>query len=91
MLWNTETVREATNIRDRNAASHCSTGKFILSVIPRAFSSPATIRRVVMTSPVKSCTLDPVPTFLLREFIDLLLPYVTTMVNRMRRCLGQIS
>jgi len=34
-----------------------------------------------MQSPVKSCTLDPVPTFLVREFIDLLLPYVTMMVN----------
>ena len=34
-----------------------------------------------MTSPTKSCSLDPVPTFLLREFIDLLLPYVTVMVN----------
>jgi len=34
-----------------------------------------------MASPTKSCSLDPVPTFLLREFIDLLLPYVTSMVN----------
>ena len=34
-----------------------------------------------MQSPVKSCTLDPVPTFLVRDFIDLLLPYVTMMVN----------
>ena len=34
-----------------------------------------------MTSPIKSCALDPVPTFLLREFVDLLLPYVTCMVN----------
>ena len=34
-----------------------------------------------MTSPTKSCSLDPVPTFLLREFIDLLLPFVTRMVN----------
>jgi len=39
------------------------------------------VRRIIMQSPVKSCTLDPVPTFLLREFVDLLLPYVTTMVN----------
>ena len=39
------------------------------------------VRRIIMTSPLKSCSLDPVPTFLLREFIDLLLPYVTRMVN----------
>ena len=34
-----------------------------------------------MTSPIKSCSLDPVPTFLVREVIDLLLPYITSMVN----------
>ena len=34
-----------------------------------------------MSSPMKSCTLDPVPTFLLKEFVDVLLPYVTNMVN----------
>jgi len=33
-----------------------------------------------MTSPIKSCSLDPVPTFLVREFIDVILPYVTGMV-----------
>ena len=34
-----------------------------------------------MKSPIKSCSLDSVPTFLLHEFIDLLLPYATRMVN----------
>ena len=34
-----------------------------------------------MSSPIKSCSLDPVPTFLLREFVDPLLPYTTRMVN----------
>jgi len=34
-----------------------------------------------MTSPVKSCSLDAVPTFLVREFVDVLLPYLTSMVN----------
>ena len=34
-----------------------------------------------MMSPIKSCTLDPVPTFLVRELIDLLLPYIANMVN----------
>jgi len=41
----------------------------------------AEVRRIIMASPTKSCSLDPVPTFLLREFIDLPLPYVTSMVN----------
>jgi hypothetical protein len=39
------------------------------------------VRKIVLSSPIKSCSLDPVPTFLLREFIDLLLPFVTRMVN----------
>jgi len=43
--------------------------------------SQAEVRRTIMKSPVKSCSLDPVPTFLLREFVDSLLPFVTCMVN----------
>jgi len=39
------------------------------------------VRRIIMQSPAKSCTLDPVPTFLVREFVDLLLPFLTTLVN----------
>ena len=42
---------------------------------------PAEVRRIVMTSPIKSCCLDSVPTFLVHEFIDLLLPYITSRVN----------
>ena len=39
------------------------------------------LRLIVKTSPIKSCSLDPVPTFLVREFIDLLLLYITSMVS----------
>jgi hypothetical protein len=34
-----------------------------------------------MTSPTKSCALDPIPTFLLKELVDTLLPYLTLMIN----------
>jgi len=34
-----------------------------------------------MSAPIKSCSLDPVPTFLVRELIDVLLPHITLMVN----------
>jgi len=34
-----------------------------------------------MSSPANTCLLDPIPTHLVREFIDLLLPYVTRTVN----------
>src|SRR5664279_4624325 len=43
--------------------------------------SQVEVRKIAMSSPVKSCALDPVPTFLLREFIDVLLPFVTRIVN----------
>jgi len=39
------------------------------------------VRRLILQSPTKSCVLDPIPTFLLKEFVDALLPYVTAMIN----------
>jgi hypothetical protein len=45
------------------------------------YCTPAEVRRVIMRSPVKSCTLDPVPTFLIRQLIDVLLPFLTALVN----------
>ena len=44
------------------------------------------IRRIVMAAPLKSSSLDPIPTFLLRECIDVILPYMTAMVNTSLRC-----
>ena len=37
--------------------------------------------RLITALPTKSCTLDPIPTFLLKEVVDVLLPYVTAMIN----------
>ena len=53
-------------------ATHCS-----LSVIRQLSEADVEI----MSSPNKSCTFDPVPAFLLREFVDVLLPYVTHQVG----------
>jgi len=39
------------------------------------------VRRVIMASPSKSSSLDPIPTFLLKEVIDILLPYITALIN----------
>ena len=47
--------------------------------------APATedeVRKIKMDAPVKSCMLDPIPTSLLKDCIDVLLPVVTTIVNR---------
>ena len=45
---------------------------------------PATseeIKKIILNSPNKSCTLDPIPTFLLKECINELLPVITEMIN----------
>ena len=58
----------------------------VISQAPSSLTSfrqytEAEVRRIVMKSPIKSCSLDPVPAFRLHEFIDLLLQYATRMVN----------
>ena len=37
------------------------------------------VREVIMRSPSKSCSLDPIPTRILKECIDDLLPFLTAM------------
>ena len=37
--------------------------------------------KIIKTSPTKSCLLDPLPTFLIKECIDILLPSLTKLVN----------
>jgi len=39
------------------------------------------VRRIIFESPIKSCALDPIPTTLLQEIIDVLLPFVTHKCN----------
>ena len=45
---------------------------------------PATeeeVREIIRKSPNKSCELDPLPTWLLKECLDELLPLITNIVN----------
>ena len=37
--------------------------------------------KIIKASPTKSCLLDPLPTFLIKECIDILLPSLTKLVN----------
>ena len=37
--------------------------------------------KITSKSPTKSCLLDPLPTFLIKECIDILLPSITKLVN----------
>ena len=43
--------------------------------------SPDDIAKVIKNSPTKSCLLDPWPTFLVKDCLDILLPSITKLVN----------
>ena len=51
-----------------------------LKVFEKATASK--VRKVIMNSPNKSCEIDSIPTWLLKECIDELLPLITTLINR---------
>ena len=40
------------------------------------------LEAIIKSSPTKSCDLDPIPTFLLKEFLDQLLPFILLMCNK---------
>jgi len=44
-------------------------------------ASEAEVRRIIMSSPVKLCSLAPWPTFLIHEYVDLVTPCVTHLVK----------
>ena len=46
----------------------------------RSWTEPE-VRHLIMKSPIKSCSFNPLPTFLLRDQIDLMLPFITRMIN----------
>ena len=39
------------------------------------------VRKLILSSPTKSCMLDPWPTYLVKEYVDILLPSITKLVN----------
>ena len=45
-----------------------------------ACTSPE-LRRIINSSPSSTCELDPAPTFIVKEFLDTLLPLLTVMCN----------
>ena len=39
------------------------------------------MRKIIAGSPSKSCDLDPIPTFLVKDYLDTLLPFITRLCN----------
>ena len=46
-----------------------------------AMVSEDDVRQITMYSPTKSCSLDPIPTFLVKECLDIRIQPITRMVN----------
>ena len=46
-----------------------------------AICSLETVEQIIRGSPSKSCQLDPIPTFVVKQFLDVLLPFMTCMCN----------
>ena len=46
-----------------------------------AFHRVDYLRKVVLRKPTKSCLLDPIPTNIMKDCLDELLPILTTMIN----------
>ena len=44
--------------------------------------TPENLRSLILSSSVATCDLDPIPTFVLRAYIDQLLPFLTVLCNR---------
>ena len=72
--------------RIRNSFVGFSKLKIQPDVSPPLFNNfhPVTeteIRKAIISSPSKSCLLDPWPTFLVKECVDVLVPSITKLVN----------
>jgi hypothetical protein len=73
-----EAVRVATKDSDAPTYSPCVGGHQFNSF--REYSQDE-VRRVLLNSPVKTCSLDPIPTDILLESIDIVLPIIWAMCN----------
>ena len=73
-----------SKIRDTFSTSGSFTDA--LGLVPPAFNAfmPVTeeeVYKCISESPTKSCSLDPIPTFLLKHCLDILLSFITKSVN----------
>ena len=74
------------NKEDPTLSPSAPVGETVSSVTvpdPSNFT-PATmqeVEKVIKRSPAKSCGLDPVPTLLLKQHVECLVPFITSIVN----------
>ena len=48
--------------------------------------TPDEVKKIILSSPTKSCSLDPIPTWLLKQCTDQLVPVFTLIINTSLEC-----
>ena len=71
--------QRTTSNRRTDPPSHHTHQNPFYSVFDEA--SETEIRKIIMKSPTTSCSLDPLPTQLLKDHLDLLVPAITKLIN----------
>ncbi len=70
-----------TSILDHNLSQNIKNTRVCqYEVFPKITTEE--LRKYIAKSPTKSCALDPIPTFLLKECLDIALPVLTEIVNK---------
>ena len=52
------------------------------TILPSCSSDEHMANKFIIKSPSKSCELDPLPTYLLKEVLEYLLPLITAIINK---------
>ena len=75
-----EQVRELSMNLDKPIHSNCSMAesKMLTSFL---VCSSEDVKKIVLHSPSKSCSLDCLPTYIFKRYIDLFLPFLTSLIN----------
>ena len=71
-----EAIRSATAAAPPPVFTHTGSNLDSFEICP-----PDEVSKIIKASAAKSCDLDPAPTFLVKEFLDELLPHLTRLCN----------
>ena len=78
-------ISKVSNIRESFPDSDCSPHQYDKMQVPTIESlqpvTEAELRKLIMSSKSKTCSLDPIPTSLLKQCLDCLLPVLVKIVN----------
>ncbi len=76
-----QTIRDNLDHNHDNATPILETPKYIQMLTEFRLLSQEEVKKLISTSASKHCDLDPIPTWLLKECIDDLLPLITQIIN----------